>query len=321
MRISLTSRDHVLLSKLSSFGVLSTRQLEKLVFQSVRSTTVLRRLRKLKRSGFINRVTGLPCGELSWIVTQKGATRVCASEAIVSVSKNTLEHAIAISDVRMILEKCKAAHGWIPEHELKRQWGVERKWRKHEFTVVPDGMFGTLVSGQTRVLSLEVELHAKSKRLYRRLFEKYPDHVPIWKVWYVVPDDKIGKFILGLWKEMAPRGKEDWIVWSRLSDLKDDLLNARVYSNLGSLPISKWITLQNPIAEANARTNTAQTPAHGPSSVADNPPLATIQNHQQLEAVSAIAENSKNPENCQHYGELKRGAYDDFHEYTEEESL
>ena len=120
---------------------------------------------------------------------------------------------------------------------------------------------------------------------------------------------------------MAPRGKEDWIVWSRLSDLKDDLLNARVYSNLGSLPISKWITLQNPIAEANARTNTAQTPAHGPSSVADNPPLATIQNHQQLEAVSAIAENSKNPENCQHYGELKRGAYDDFHEYTEEESL
>ena len=306
MGISLTSRDRSFLSKLASYGVLSSHQIEKIGFPGIRKTTILRRLRKLKRAGLIERTTGLPCGEYAWHVTQLGGSKVGDPESIGTVSKNTLEHAVSLSEVRIKLENQGAAHGWLPEHELKRQWGVQEKRKAREFTVVPDALFVALTQGTSRLVSLEVELHAKSRRLYRTLFEKYPRNVPIWKVWYIVPDPKIARVLLEVWKEMAPKGKEDWIVWSSLKDLEEQFEGARVYSLLGSLPISKWIqTNPNPDSAhlENTRNKTAQPRAQALSSGANLGVNNETKNSEQREVLSEDSKNLVNTPHGQHYGE------------------
>jgi hypothetical protein len=311
MNVSLTLRDRALLSKLSSYGVLSSRQMESLLFPGICSSTALRRLRKLKRAGLIERVTGLPCGEHAWHVTRAGAATVGDSDSIATVSKNTLEHAVRLSDTRMTLENHQAAHGWIPEHELKRQWGIQEKRKNHEFTVVPDGMFAAIVRGESRIISLELELHAKGRRMYRKLFDQYPRHVPIWKVWYVVSDPKIAKVVLEIWKEVCDRGQEDWIVWSKLSDMQTNLSEARVYSLLGSLPISKWITVQSISDLGKCRPNPAQTAAHAQSSERENKILLKIENHQAEEELSSDPKILNLPPPGQHCGEYE-GVDTDF---------
>jgi hypothetical protein len=293
------------LSTLSSFGVLSTRQMKTLLFSGVDTSTTLRRLRKLRRAGLIDRVTGLPCGQYAWHVTRSGGAKVGVSDAIASISKNTLEHAVHLSDARMILEKHQAAHGWIPEHELKRQWGISERRKNHEFTVVPDGMFAAIVNGDTRIISLEVELHAKGRRLYRKLFEKYPKHVPIWKVWYLVSDPKIAKVVMEIWKELSPRGQEDWIVWSTLSELQTNWSQARVYSLLGSLPISKWITTQS-VSDLQAPNKIhAQPAAHPLSSEREIQDSSKIKNHERIKKLSSNPKISNSAPSDQHCGEYE----------------
>ncbi len=51
MSLTITMRDIELLKKLSSYGMLSTKQIGAVVFNSIASTTVLRRLRLLE-AGF-----------------------------------------------------------------------------------------------------------------------------------------------------------------------------------------------------------------------------------------------------------------------------
>ena len=68
----LTQRDFKLFNMLFDYGLLTTGQMNNLIFNSIRKTTILRRLRLLEAKGFIKRMIGLESFEALWFLTNEG---------------------------------------------------------------------------------------------------------------------------------------------------------------------------------------------------------------------------------------------------------
>ena len=56
---------------INTFGLLSTKQIENHIFNNIDKSTVLRRLRILKKRGYLLASNGLPKGGLAWTLTKK----------------------------------------------------------------------------------------------------------------------------------------------------------------------------------------------------------------------------------------------------------
>ena len=74
-QLPLTKRDRLLLETLDTFGLLSTQQIENHIFNNIDKSTVLRRLRILKKRGLLLASDGLPRGGLIWTLTKKGISQ------------------------------------------------------------------------------------------------------------------------------------------------------------------------------------------------------------------------------------------------------
>ena len=72
----LTKRDLEIFAIISRCAILTTSQLSKTVFKGIAKTTVLRRLRKLEKAKFIERIEGLANYEKAWALTAKGAEAI-----------------------------------------------------------------------------------------------------------------------------------------------------------------------------------------------------------------------------------------------------
>ena len=116
-----TERDLLLLEQLESYGLLSTGQIRELIFKGINTRTVLRRLRLLKQRGFIFSSEGLPNGGLAWILSKKSASLFKHDIETKIINKNTLQHDVAISSIRIQLERLKIAESWTAEHILKKE--------------------------------------------------------------------------------------------------------------------------------------------------------------------------------------------------------
>ena len=83
-----TKRDLQLLQTLHNFSLLSTSQINALVFPKVDYRTVLRRLRKLESAKLIQRAKEYRGGMSVWHLTGTGARRIGAVAQIRSINKN-----------------------------------------------------------------------------------------------------------------------------------------------------------------------------------------------------------------------------------------
>ena len=116
-----TERDLLLLEQLESYGVLSTQQIREIIFKGINTRTVLRRLRLLKQRGFIYSSEGLPNGGLAWVLSKKSALLFKHDIETKIINKNTLQHDVAISSIRVHLERLKIAESWTAEHIFKKR--------------------------------------------------------------------------------------------------------------------------------------------------------------------------------------------------------
>ncbi len=205
-----TERDLLLLEQLESYGVLSTQQIRELIFKGINTRTVLRRLRLLKQRGFIFSSEGLPNGGLAWILSKKSASLFKHDIETKMINKNTLQHDVAISSIRIQLERLKIAESWTSEHILKKE--VARSvYEKRENSlsyvdeppIVPDSLFITKHEGEMKAVALELELSLKSKARYKKIFSQYKEKEKIWFVWYVVLNRSAGETLSGLWNRYA----------------------------------------------------------------------------------------------------------------------
>ena len=207
-----TKRDLFLLEQLESYGVLSTGQIRELIFKGINTRTVLRRLRLLKQRGLIFSSDGLPSGGLAWVLSKKSASLFKHNMETKLINKNTLQHDVAISSIRMQLERLKVAENWTAEHLLRKEvmksfYEEERAFSPiKEAPIVPDSLFITKQGEEMKAVALELELSLKSKARYKKIFSQYKGKKNIWFVWYVVLNQSVGKTLSSLWDQYALYG-------------------------------------------------------------------------------------------------------------------
>ena len=204
-----TERDLLLLELLESYGVLSTQQIRGLVFKGINTRTVLRRLRILKQRGFIYSSAGLPNGSLAWTLSKRAVELFKHDIQSKVINKNSLQHDVAISQIRIHLERLKIVESWTGEHILKKEFikscGGREDFHKYhaESSLIPDSLFTTKAKGEIKAVALELELCLKSKIRYKKIFSKYKDKKNISFVWYVVLNKSVGELLLKLWDKYA----------------------------------------------------------------------------------------------------------------------
>ena len=189
--------------------MLSSQQIRELVFKGTDTKTVLRRLRLLKKRGCLLSSEGLANGGLVWVLSKKGALLFNVEGETKPINRNTLQHDVIVSDVRIQLERLGVIASWTPEHILKKKAAKAFHEREKSFSyvedppIVPDSLFITKQGWKMKAVALEVELSIKSKARYKKIFSQYKNKRELWCVWYVVLNKAFGESLLELWDKYA----------------------------------------------------------------------------------------------------------------------
>lgn len=225
----LTKRDLELFKMISSYSMLSTRQINQLCFNSIQLSTVLRRLRVLEQNKFIHRLIGLESKELLWILQTKGAEAASVSIPKRHYSKNLLEHDFKLLSLRLTLESSKLAHSWLPEHEIRSNIFRKNDFRLAKEKLIPDGIMGIEINGKKQSLALELELTLKNKDKLKKTLGRYKEQDGILGVWYLVPTTSLLNSIHHTWNNLLSYKNGPTLYLSFLNEVMKDSLQARVF--------------------------------------------------------------------------------------------
>lgn len=216
--MKLTNRDLDIFKLISKTAILTTAQIERVVFKGVATTTVLRRLRKLEKTKFIERIEGLPNHELAWALTLKGAESVGYINPKRHFHRLNLVHDVKLADLQLVFQEAKISQSWIPEHEVRstmaKKYGVKRMQNQS----VPDGIMSVSYDDMMESVVIEMELHYKNRDRYRQIFQSYIGRGNVKAVWYFVPSESLGRHLEKLWaKSVGKYGP--WFFWSLVDDV------------------------------------------------------------------------------------------------------
>jgi hypothetical protein len=239
--VTCTARDSSLMETLGRYGVLSTEQVAEKFFPNVALTTVRRRLRHLEREERIYRVRGLDNGGVAWALTKHAAQRLGCVYPARHFCRNSIPHDVALSRVRLALERVGLGERWVPEHQLKAQASLNGAQRSEERPFVPDALFTVRQKAEVRVIALELELHGKSRKRYEAILNRYRRKKTLWGVWYLVPTESLGQTLEKVWRDLNGGRRNDLLMWSILDSLLQDPLNVAVRSEHFNYPLKQLV--------------------------------------------------------------------------------
>lgn len=231
-------RDENLMQYLSKYGVLSTDQIRKTLFQNTAQTTVLRRLRILEGEGLILRNDGLLSGGCAWGLSRKGASLIEAPLPFRFQNKNTLLHDVALTELRMSLEKIGAGENWSSEQEIKRRSSFQ-PGSGFMSTNIPDAIFVANKNGENKVIALELELTPKGHLRYKNIFSNYMSRTSLSYVWYVVRDQKIMRLIFSMWEKIKKYPHSPELLVSLFADILHHPESAKLSDFFGETALIK----------------------------------------------------------------------------------
>ncbi|MCM2351840.1 MAG: replication-relaxation family protein [Bacteriovoracaceae bacterium] len=226
--MKLTPRDLRLLNLLANYGMLSTKQIEKFVFRSIATTTVLRRLRVLERANLLKRITGLESHELLWMLTAEGGRTARITVPKSKWSKNMLEHDHKLVGLRIALEVSGISHSWTPEHEIRSFIFKKHGLKGMKNRIVPDAFMGIEVNGFKHSVAIELELTLKNKTKIRKTLSRYMEKGKFHALWYVAPKKSILDSVWRQW--LALGGPQSGIIFyaSLLPEVIESPLKVRL---------------------------------------------------------------------------------------------
>lgn len=254
--MNLTERDLELLAKLQTYALLTTRQIGKITFPGVELTTVLRRLRKLERGFYVQRIMNAWGYEAAWGLAQNGANSVGGLTFKRHFRRDVLEHDLKLTRLRLHLEDLGIARSWVPEHEIRSKVAARHGLRRIEERVVPDGIMGVYRENLAESVAIELELSFKNSRRYRRTFREYHTKNSLWAVWYVVSVPSLGRQLAKVWRESTSYSHGPHLLWSVADEVMSHDLAAKIYSRDGSEKLSA-------VWQAIVKPKPAQTPTQG----------------------------------------------------------
>lgn len=237
----ITNRDLELFKKLSTYGMLSTKQINRLCFNSIATTTVLRRLRLLEENKYLHRILGLESQDLLWALLPKGAEIAYVEIPKRHWSKNLLEHDFKLLSLRLGLEGSGLAHSWMPEHLIRANIFRKNSFREAKEKLIPDGFMGIEVESKRLSLAIELELTLKNKDKLKKTLSRYRDQKGIAGVWYIAPTTSLLNAILAIWKCIGTYQDSPNIYLSVLKDVMTSPLEVKVFGNgKGNVARSLW---------------------------------------------------------------------------------
>ena len=263
----LTKRDEELFIKLRDFGLMTTRLVGLMHFPGVALTTVLRRLRKLEDASYVQRITGLENFEVAWAVTEKVAAVVGEKAFKRHFRRDTLDHDLKLTSLRLALEGNGFAWSWIPEHEIRSQLARRHGLRNLKDRVIPDGLMGIKTGAASESVAIELELNFKNQKRYQRILSDYSTKRSVWAVWYVVTNRTLGRHLEQLWRKCRYTSTETKFLWSIFDELIADPASAAVYGLGAQLRLCDLLVKKSGVAEKENAKPLAQTPAQAVSNL------------------------------------------------------
>jgi DNA-binding Lrp family transcriptional regulator len=227
----ITNRDRELLLKLHSYGMLTTNQVKKIVFNDIAVTTVLRRLRILETEHLIKRIEGLITSERLWALTEKGAVIADVKLYKRNFAKGLLDHDYKLLALRLCLEGHGIAHSWTPEHEIRSKVYKKYGLRTARDMLIPDGLMGVEMNENKVSVAIELELTLKNKSKLNETFRRYQSKRETFAVWYIVPSRMIMNQVHRLWFDCGGSYTPIKIFYSYYDDVIKNPLSATLFSD------------------------------------------------------------------------------------------
>jgi hypothetical protein len=244
-KMVVTKRDLRCLDFLTKYGVLSTSQINRSVFFQIRSTTVLRRLRKLEEAKLISRISGMKSQGLIWVATLKGAQRIGSNAPLGTVNRNTLNHDVQVSETRLRLEENGVGSNWIAGYVLKQRAGASvGKNGEGPTDVIPDALFSIATNTPEQRVAFEVELTPKSLKRYRKILSEYDDKRGIFRLWYLVLNEQLGVLLEDEWTRVDRSKGSSFLFWSLIPDILNDPFSATVRNKSHRLSVQNLFQLK-----------------------------------------------------------------------------
>lgn len=235
----MTKRDLKLFGYLSGYGMLSTKQINSLCFNSIAMTTVLRRLRMLEVCKYVQRISGLESQEMLWVVLPKGAEAGSVSIPKRHWSKNLLDHDFKLISLRLLLEGCGLAHSWKPEHLIRATIFRNNDFRIAKEKLIPDGLMAVEVEGKRHTLAIELELTLKNKDKLRKTLSRYKRQEGIFGVWYIAPTTSLLNSISAIWNDIEASSSGNKLYLSVFEDVIENPLTVKVFGHGRGLATSE----------------------------------------------------------------------------------
>jgi DNA-binding HxlR family transcriptional regulator len=238
----ITNRDIEIFKHIANFGMLSTKQINSICFNSIAATTVLRRLRMLEDKKFIQRILGLESQDVLWVLLPKGAEAAGVAIPKRHWSKNLLEHDHKLISLRLNLERSGIAHSWIPEHKIRANIFRSNDFRTAKEKLIPDGLMATEADGKRLSVAIELELTLKNKDKLHKTLSRYKRQDGILGVWYIAPTTSLLNSISAVWNDIGASSSGNKLYLSVFEDVIKNPLNAKVFGHGRGLVTSELWT-------------------------------------------------------------------------------
>lgn len=229
----MTKRDYQLFEKIHAYGMLSTTQINQLIFDGIAKTTTLRRLRILEGRRLIQRISGLESHEYLWGLTLGGAQLIGRELIKKHWNKNLLEHDYKLLCLRLTLEKHGMVKDWKSEHELRQLVYEKYGHKEAKNQLVPDGIIITASSGKQQAHALELELTLKNKTRIDEIVRRYLKKKELTSVIYIASSKGIIRSFLRTWKDLGSRDNGTQLYGSLFSEVMEKPSEAMTYGLKG----------------------------------------------------------------------------------------
>ena len=240
----ITKRDLEIFKNISNYGMISTKQINTLCFNSIATTTILRRLRILENKKYIQRLLGLESQDLLWILLPKGAETAGVTIPKRHWSKNLLEHDYKLVSLRLNLERSRISHSWIPEHLIRANIFRSNDFKTAKEKLIPDGLMGTEVDRKRLSVAIELELTLKNKDKLRKTLSRYKRQDGIVGVWYLAPTASLLNSISSVWNSLGSSSSGNRLYLSVFDDVMKNPLSAKVFGHGRGSRINELWTLR-----------------------------------------------------------------------------
>ena len=163
---------------------------------SKKSRCHYRRMNQLKNRGYLEDFIGRGDKKIGYRLSQKGL--LLLNEKKPSYSKNSFrtdffrekyDHDIYLQEIENIILKSPIVDNFIPESGLARKLELN----SNSENIVPDGYFHLNIDGKRERVVLELELHQKSKKRYKKIFMEHLLSDKWDSVFYITKDKKLKK--------------------------------------------------------------------------------------------------------------------------------